>query len=57
MLMDLNDFVYFDGDNLITNKVTKVIYKGKLCANEPKELYMHYLLWHEMGKSSRNQAS
>lgn len=43
--MDLNDFVYFDGDSLITYKATKIIYKGKLCDDEPKELYMHYRLW------------
>ncbi len=46
--MNLNNTIYFDGDDLIIGRPSKIIYKGFLCENEPEEIYMHCgygLLW------------
>ena len=46
--MRITDSIYFDGDNLIAGKSSKIIYCGFLCKDEPAEIYMHCgygLLW------------
>lgn len=51
--MLINDIIYFDGDNVKVNTPTKVIYKGFLCQNCPKNVYMHYgygLLWENLSE-------
>lgn len=49
--MNVTDLIYFDGDTLIANKPSKLIYKGYLCDDSPEEIYMHYgygLLWEKL---------
>ena len=49
--MNINGSVYFDGDTLVANKSSRVIYSGSLCENMPEEIYMHYgygLLWEKL---------
>lgn len=51
--MNINDSVYFDGDTLVANKSSRVIYSGSLCEGEPEEIYMHYgygLLWEKLSE-------
>lgn len=39
--MKISDSIYFDGDSLLVDKPTKIIYTGSLCHDEPQAIYMH----------------
>ncbi len=46
--MNILDTIYFDGDALKIDTLTKIIYSGSLTSDSPDEIYMHYgygLLW------------
>ena len=51
--MNVNGSVYFDGDTLVANKASRIIYTGSLCEGAPEEIYMHYgygLLWEKLSE-------
>ena len=51
--MNVNGSVYFDGETLVANQPTRLIYSGSLCENAPEEIYMHYgygLLWEKLSE-------
>ena len=40
--MNLLDIIHFDGDLLFVGQNSRIIYKGKLCENNPDNIFMHY---------------
>ncbi len=40
--MKISDEIYFDGDNLLIDTPTKIIYTGTLINESPDAIYMHY---------------
>ncbi len=50
-MLVIAETIYFDGDEIVINRPTKVIYKGFLCDSSPETMYMHYgygLLWENL---------
>ena len=49
--MIIDETIYFDGDEVVLERPTKVIYKGFLCDSSPETVFMHYgygLLWENL---------
>ena len=46
--MNLNNTIYFDGEDLTVGRPARIIYKGFLCQSNPEQIIMHCgygLLW------------